>query len=158
MEEIKYNILDLLFEDYYAPWELEVQLAARSVLIPAIEELAGKGLVEWYFRNRDLGTSETLPWSQLAVPAPQLSEPYAWEGSPPESPQILLGLTAKGESAIRHEYEVRQGSPRLSGLGSFLVCVAYRSKTGSSRSGGVRFRYVAVRDDGSWRDVRFGVG
>jgi hypothetical protein len=108
MDNITYSILDLFFEDYYGPWELEVQLAARSQLIPALENLIGQGLVEWYSRESDLEAPETRPWSELGVPAPRLSDPSTWEGSPPESPQILLGLTAEGEAAIRREYETRR--------------------------------------------------
>jgi hypothetical protein len=45
MDEIRYGILDLLYEDYYNPWELEVQIAARSLLIPALEDLINQGLI-----------------------------------------------------------------------------------------------------------------
>jgi hypothetical protein len=109
MDEITYSILDLFSEDYYGPWELEVQLTTRSLLIPALGELIGQGLVEWYFRENDLRVPETRPWSELDAPAPRLSDPSTWEGRAPESPQILLGLTAKGEAVIRREHLARSG-------------------------------------------------
>jgi hypothetical protein len=61
MDEIRYGILDLLYEDYYNPWELEVQIAARSLLIPALEDLINQGLIGWYYRESDTGAAETLP-------------------------------------------------------------------------------------------------
>jgi FMN phosphatase YigB (HAD superfamily) len=50
------------------------------------------------------------------------------------------------------------GSSWLSGLVFFLVCAACRSKAGSSQPGSVRSRNVTAGADGSWRDVRIGMG
>jgi hypothetical protein len=108
MDEITFSILDLLYEDYYNPWELEVQIAARSVLIPALEDLINKDLIGWYYRDRDIGADETLPWSRLTMPTPILSDDSTWQGTPPEEPQALLGLTPAGDAAIREEYAARK--------------------------------------------------
>jgi hypothetical protein len=112
MDDVIYDILDLLYEDYYNLWEMEVQInVERSALNQAIDDLLRMGLVEWYYRDHDSGTVEALPWSQLSMPAPMLSDASLWKGSPPEVPQVLLGLTPTGMAAIRDEYARRTPRP-----------------------------------------------
>ena len=98
MGGVEQEILGLLTEDLYGPWELAIQVpVARPVLIDAIHRLIDQHLAEWFVRASDSASGVTV--SESGDRAPQLTEESTWAAPPLESRQFLLGITEAGRSA-----------------------------------------------------------
>ncbi|MDQ1748701.1 MAG: hypothetical protein QOD07_2964 [Frankiaceae bacterium] len=98
MTPVEQEVLSLLTEDYYGPWEIAVQVPVeRGRIISAIENLLNGGLVEWFGRPDDSAAAVRL--RQVGGIAPDLSDDAAWTAPSPNSPQLLLGITDEGKRA-----------------------------------------------------------
>ena len=98
MTELENELLDLLTEDYYGLWEVEVQLpVGRDRVRETIASLLHQGLAEWFVREDDAAVAVAL--SELAEPLPNLEEPTAWAVPAKRERQYLLAATEAGEDA-----------------------------------------------------------
>jgi hypothetical protein len=88
------EILSLLTEDLYSPWEIAVQVPAdRNELQRTIDQLLANGLAEWFRREDDRALAVAWP-EQL--PTPNLGADDTWAAADLTEPQILLGITDEG--------------------------------------------------------------
>jgi hypothetical protein len=93
MASVRYEILDLLTEDNYGPWELLIQVEhPRDVVTAELEILLRVGAVEWM--SRDGFRGET----RAATPAeyPSIHAEATWVPSELEENQLLVGITEIG--------------------------------------------------------------
>jgi len=96
MESTTYEVLSLLTEDLFGPWEIAIQVPVeRKQLKQAIEALLRGGLAEWFTRDDDSAPAVAL--SQTAVGEPDLTDEQAWSPPALTSRQWLLGATPAGE-------------------------------------------------------------
>ncbi len=102
MDSTSREVLSLLTEDFYSPWEIAVQVpVARQLLASAIEDLVGQGLAEWFIRSNDSAPAVAL--SQLASAPPDLADDATWMAADLGSRQLLLGVTSAGKEAYYHD-------------------------------------------------------
>jgi hypothetical protein len=92
------EVLGLLAEDVYTPWEVAAQVpAGRPELEQAIGSLLQAGLAEWFMRTDD--SAKPVAWSELRLPEPDLADGRTWALPALGERQILLGITDAGDEA-----------------------------------------------------------
>jgi hypothetical protein len=106
MDNASQEVLSLLTEDFYSPWEIAIQVPiGRDELGRVIDRLLADGLAEWFRRDSD--SASAVPWPSQLV-KPDLSSEQTWEAADLADPQILLGITDKGSGV----YYRRPGATR----------------------------------------------
>jgi hypothetical protein len=95
MHQTEILVLELLAEDYYGLWELEIQVERdRGELREAILDLVAKGFANWFVSSSVRDVPEPIldrsHWPSLEAEAD-------WMATPLESPQLLLGSTPEGQ-------------------------------------------------------------
>jgi len=82
MDDVEIEVLSLVTEDYYGPWELAVQVpVGRDRLVRAIEGLMGSGLVTWFSRSSD--TAEAVHVRRHTPEPPELTDDSLWRAPGP---------------------------------------------------------------------------
>lgn len=98
MDATTREVLSLLVEDFYSPWEIAVQVpVGRELLTRVIERLIEEGLAMWYVRVSDSAPAVAL--AELPMPTPDLADDATWVAAELESQQLLIGVTPDGEAA-----------------------------------------------------------
>ncbi|MFY9888596.1 MAG: hypothetical protein WAK71_09835 [Streptosporangiaceae bacterium] len=96
--DIEREVLSLLAEDYYSPWEIAIQVPVRRQdLGRVIARLIQAGLAEWFARSED--SAPAIAWSDLSLPTPDLADDQTWEAAALRERQILVGITDAGKKA-----------------------------------------------------------
>lgn len=96
MDRVIREVLGLLVEDYYGPWEIAIQVPAdRQVLARTLGRLIDDGLVEWYVRESD--SASAVPMTQTRIHDPELADDATWEAPALTARSFLLGPTQVGE-------------------------------------------------------------
>jgi hypothetical protein len=97
MKDEDREVLSLLTEDFYSPWEIAIQVAVgRGDLEQVIRRLLADGFAEWFRRDDD--SAPAVHWPS-EVAEPDLPASQTWEAAGLADPQILLGITDAGTSA-----------------------------------------------------------
>jgi len=93
MSSVRYEILDLLTEDDYGPWEVLVQVEhSRAEIVGELEKLIARRAVEWALRDGYNGATRTLSENER----PSLLSDGTWVASEFEDPQLLMRITDLG--------------------------------------------------------------
>jgi hypothetical protein len=93
---LRYEIVELLAEDLYAPWELRAHIPTHwHWLNGTLTELIEQGHVEWCSRDND-GILRPLPLSER----PSLASDSTWEVPQAQQHAILLGLSPTGVALV----------------------------------------------------------
>jgi hypothetical protein len=98
MDATKREILGLLVEDFYSPWEIALQVpVGRGVLTRTIARLLADGLAAWYARVSDSALAVAV--AELPTSVPDLGDDATWVAADLDAPQLLIGITPEGEVA-----------------------------------------------------------
>ncbi|MHB1597235.1 MAG: hypothetical protein ACYCO9_23115 [Streptosporangiaceae bacterium] len=98
MDATTREVLSLLVEDFYSPWEIAVQVpVGRETLARVIECLIEEGLAMWYVRASD--SAPAIALAELPMQTPDLADEATWVAADLESRQLLIGVTPDGEAA-----------------------------------------------------------
>lgn len=93
MPSVRYEILDLLTEDWYAPWELLVQVEkSHDEILAGLDSLLEAGAVEWFARDGIRAPVKIIEASKL----PALSSDLTWQPMGDDERQVLVGITPSG--------------------------------------------------------------
>jgi len=98
MDETTREVLSLLTEDLYSPWEIALWVpVGRETLAQVIAGMIRQGLAEWFFRAHD--SAPAVGWTTVGAPPPDLGDDATWTAADLASPQLLLGITDAGKTA-----------------------------------------------------------
>ena len=119
MASTRYEVLDLLVEDLYAPWEIRVQVDAPfGEIATVLQALIDAGEARWFARENDAAEAVEVESAR----GPSLGSDLTWEVPSIGQVIYLVGITESGLASYRmlmtSEFDWPGGPDGGSGVGN----------------------------------------